>query len=248
VTPARSPEEGPGENFLHLKQENAGRNPYIRVNRLARGAAKIKSFTQLTICFMKNILLGVNVLLIIAVAVLYLLHFSGNETSGNARTGDIPTSAETRVAYFNMDSLLGNYAQSRELNEAFLKRREAERTELNYKLKLWTRAGEEFQRKVDNNGFLTRERANQEYAELMLKKEELEKMEQEIREITLREQVEINRKLYDVIFAFLTEYNKEKGYSMILSTTLGGNVFYAEPGLDITRDVIDKLNARHAGK
>ncbi|MDR0766521.1 MAG: OmpH family outer membrane protein [Odoribacteraceae bacterium] len=197
---------------------------------------------------MKNVLLGVNVLLVIAVAGLYALYFSGKPTTTSAGEENISRGTKNGVAYFNMDSLLDNYIQARELNEAFMKKREAERTELNYKVKMWTRAGEEFQRKVDNNGFLTRERANQEYAELVAQKENLEKLEKEMHDVTLREQVELNRKLYDVIISFLTEYNKEKEYSMILSTTLGGNVFYAEPGLDITRDVVDRLNARHAGK
>lgn len=226
-------------------------NTYIRVTLLARRAGKKPIIHQLIkMIRMKNVLLGINALLIIAVAALYIIFFTfrGNNAGGNEQTGGITAGQGTSVAYFNIDSLLSNYAQSRELNEAFLKKREAERTELNYKVKVWTKAGEDFQRKVDNNGFLTRERANQAYAELMLQKESIEKLEQEIQETTLREQMELNRKLYDIITAFLAEYNKEKGYHLILSTTLGGNVFYAEPGADVTRDLIDRLNARHAAK
>jgi outer membrane protein len=198
--------------------------------------------------FMKNVSLGVNVLLFIAVVVLYVLFFSKEGTTGNGDAGVQPAASESRIVYLNMDSLLTNYVQSKELNEAYLKKMEANRTELNYKVKMWTQAGEEFQRKMDNNGFLTRERANEAYADLMLQKEKLEKLEQEMRETAVREQMELNKRLYDVIVAFLAEYNKEKGHDLILSTTLGGNVFYAEPGFDITREVVDQLNARYAGK
>ncbi|MDR2130338.1 MAG: OmpH family outer membrane protein [Odoribacteraceae bacterium] len=197
---------------------------------------------------MKNVSLGVNVLLSVAVIVLYVLYFSGQEKAASTRSEAAPAGTEAKIVYLNMDSLLTNYIQSKELNEAYLKKMEANRTELNYKVKTWTQAGEEFQRKVDNNGFLTRERANQEYADLMLQKEKLEKLEQEMRETALREQMELNQKLYNIIVTFLSEYNKEKGYNLILSTTLGGNVFYAEPGFDITHEVVSQLNARYIKK
>jgi outer membrane protein len=199
---------------------------------------------------MKNVFL---VLLSVAVVMLYVMLyviffcFSTNTTESE-KVGVQPAAAEARIVYLNMDSLLTNYVQSKELNEAYLKKMETNRTELNYKVKMWTQAGEAFQRKVDNNGFLNRERANQEYTDLMLQKEKLEQLEQEMRETALREQMELNQKLYNIITDFLAEYNKEKGYNMILSTTLGGNVFYAEPGFDITREVVDRLNARYAGK
>ena len=134
------------------------------------------------------------------------------------------------------------------MNEAYLKKLEESRTDLNLKVKTWTRTVEDFQRKVDNNGFLTRERANQEYTNLMLEKEKLEKQEQEMHETARREQDELNQKLFNIITTFLTEYNKDKGYNMILSTTMGGNVFYAEPEFDITREVVSLLNARYTAK
>jgi outer membrane protein len=197
---------------------------------------------------MKNVSLGVNVLLSIAVIVLYVLHFTGKAAPESADAGVQADRADAKIVYLNMDSLLTNYAQSKDLNEAFLKKMETNRTDLNQKVKAWTQAGEEFQRKIDNNGFVTRERADQEYKDLMLRKERLEQMEQEMRETMQREQMELNQKLYNAIVAFLTDYNKEKGYNLVLSTTLGGNVFYAEPGFDITREVVERLNARYAAQ
>jgi outer membrane protein len=201
---------------------------------------------QLTDVFMKNVSLGVNVLLSIAIIVLYFLHFTGRGTPVETNAGMQAVNPAAKIVYLNMDSLLTNYVESKELNEAYLKKMESNRTELNYRVKVWTQDGEAFQRKLDNNGFTSRERADQEYKELMLRKEKLEQMEQEMREITVREQMELNRRLYEVLISFLAEYNKEKGYDMILSTTLGGNVFYAEPGFDITGEVVNRLNARYA--
>ena len=194
---------------------------------------------------MKNLSIGLNVLLLIAVIVLYILHFSGNSKSTSNQGGTVTVNADAKIVYINMDTLLNNYTQSRELNEAFLKKLEANRTELNIKVKNFDREAAEFRNKVENGGFMTRERAEQAQMDLMIKQQNLQKLQQEMTENAQREQMEINRKLYDAITNFLTEYNKAKGFQLILSTTLGGNVLFAQEGFDITNDVVNQLNEQY---
>ena len=164
------------------------------------------------------------------------------------RSGTVTMNADARIVYINMDTLLNNYTQSRELNEAFLKKLEANRTELNIKVKNFDREAAEFRNKVENGGFMTRERAEQAQMDLMIKQQNLQKLQQEMTENAQREQMEINRKLYDAITNFLTEYNKAKGFQLILSTTLGGNVLFAQEGFDITNDVVNQLNEQYKKK
>ena len=197
---------------------------------------------------MKNLSIGLNVLLLIAVIVLYILHFSGNGKSTSNQGGTATVNADAKIVYINMDTLLNNYTQSRELNEAFLKKLEANRTELNIKVKNFDREAAEFRNKVENNGFMPRERAEQAQMDLMIKQQNLQKLQQEMTENAQREQMEINRKLYDAITNFLTEYNKAKGFQLILSTTLGGNVLFAQEGFDITNEVVSQLNEQYAKK
>ena len=197
---------------------------------------------------MKNLSIGLNVLLLIAVIVLYILHFSGNGKSTSNQGGTATVNADAKIVYINMDTLLNNYTQSRELNEAFLKKLEANRTELNIKVKNFDREAAEFRNKVENNGFMTRERAEQAQMDLMIKQQNLQKLQQEMTENAQREQMEINRKLYDAITNFLTEYNKAKGFQLILSTTLGGNVLFTQEGFDITNEVVSQLNEQYAKK
>ena len=197
---------------------------------------------------MKNLSIGLNVLLLIAVIVLYILHFSGNSKSTSNQSGTVTVNADAKIVYINMDTLLNNYTQSRELNEAFLKKLEAHRTELNIPVKNFDREAAEFRNKVENGGFMTRERAEKAQMDLMIKQKNLKKLKKEMTENAQREQMEINRKLYDAITNFLTEYNKAKGFQLILSTTLGGNVLFAQEGLDVTNDVVNQLNERYKQK
>lgn len=186
---------------------------------------------------MKNYSIVLNVILLIAVAVLYVLHFTGNRenTSVKPRVDGNETVNGTKIVYVNTDTLLSNYLLSVELNEAFLKKQEERRTELNMKAKQLDQQANEFQRKLENNGFISRERAEAARQEILDKNQRLQMLQQEMTEKMLKEQGDLNKRLFESITSFLTEYNKEKGYDIVLSTVLAGNVLYAEPGFDIFR-------------
>ena len=51
--------------------------------------------------------------------------------------------------------------------------------------------------------------------------------------------------LRDSINVFLKEYNKTKGYNLILSNTGFDNLLYADSAFNITQEIIDGLNARY---
>ena len=51
--------------------------------------------------------------------------------------------------------------------------------------------------------------------------------------------------LRDSINVFLKEYNKTKGYNLILSNTGFDNLLYADSSFNITQEIIDGLNARY---
>ena len=186
---------------------------------------------------MKNLSIVLNVVLFVAVIVLYVLYFSGHKSPDTADA--------TKIVYINTDTLLNNYQLAVELNEAFLKKQEDRRTELNIKAKAIDQEGTEFQRKLQNNGFISEARAIEARDQLLVKQENFRRLQQEMMDKASREQSELNKQLFDEITNFLKEYNKEKGFSIVLSTQLGGNVLYAEDGFDITKEIVDRLNANY---
>ena len=98
---------------------------------------------------------------------------------------------------------------------------------------------------MQNNGFLSEARMMDARDKLLIKQENLKRLQQEIIDKTMREQSELNRQLFDELTKFLQEYNKEKGFNIVLSTQLGGNVLYAQEGFDVTRDVVNRLNENY---
>lgn len=201
---------------------------------------------------MKNINLIINGVLLIAVIVLFGLHISGNKKtgiqSGGVAVGDTSKYAKLPIAYVNVDSLLINYSFAKDLNEALLRKQEGSRASLNEKAKVLQAEMGDFQKKVDNNAFLSRDRAEAEQRRLMGKQQEFEQMKERLSSELMVQQQKMNEQLRDTINAFLKEYNKEKNYDLIISNTMFDNILYAKESYNITKDVVDQLNERYKKK
>ncbi|KAA6326682.1 hypothetical protein EZS27_024247 [termite gut metagenome] len=52
-------------------------------------------------------------------------------------------------------------------------------------------------------------------------------------------------RLRDSINSFLKDYNKEKGYTFIISNTGSDNLLYADKAYDITQEIVNGLNAKY---
>lgn len=194
---------------------------------------------------MKTLSIVLNVVLSIAVVAVSLTGCTSRKTSDVSNGGGSSTngnSGAARIVYINTDTLMSKYLLAIELNEAFLKTQEERRTELNVKAKSLDQEANEFQRKLQNNGFLSEARAVDARDQLLMKQENLRRLQQDMIDKTGREQSDLNKQLFDRLTVFLAGYNKEKGFDIVLSTQLGGNVLFAVEGFDITRDVVNRLN------
>ncbi|RUT73224.1 OmpH family outer membrane protein [Ancylomarina longa] len=193
---------------------------------------------------MKNLSIALNAVLIVAVGILYIFHFSGKEESKMVTA----TAGEGAVVYINTDSLLSNYNFSLELNEKFLKKQEDSKTDFNFKAQKLQKEANDFQRKLQNNGFLTRARAEEAQQKLIAKQQNLQQLNRQLTDQLMGEQNANNKRLFDSVTNYLKIFNAGHKYSLILSTTKGGNVLLSQDGLDITKEIIDGLNGRYKGE
>jgi Skp family chaperone for outer membrane proteins len=90
---------------------------------------------------------------------------------------------------------------------------------------------------------------------LAQKDQEIQEEQLKLQNITNEELLVMNNTVNDAINTFITKYNKEKKYAMILisqgdipndgATNLGTPVLTADPSLNITADVLAGLNAEY---
>ena len=150
-----------------------------------------------------------------------------------------------KIAYVDIDTLLTSYNLWIELNEEMIRKEENIRATLNEKAKNLQADYEDFERKLNNNAFVTRERAEAEQTRILKKREELELLQERLTNELAIENNKNSLLFRDSINAFIRDYNKEHGYNIILSR-IGDNILYIDYAMNITQDIIDGLNARHA--
>jgi len=196
---------------------------------------------------MNKFLLVLNAILCIAVIVLFILFFNlktNKEERKIITTTEALHTNQLPIAYINIDSLLLHYHFAKDANETLLKKQEDSRLTINMKARELQNEMNEFQKKLENNAFLSRERAEQEQSRLIKKQQDLQKLDAQLSQKLLEEQQKMSEQLRDSINAFLKEFNKDKKYHIILSNTSNDNILYAVDGYDIISEVINQLNQR----
>lgn len=170
---------------------------------------------------------------------------SADDPTLKSTTDALSENSTFPVAYIDTDSLLRQYGLALHLQEELLKKEEKSRTDFNEQAKKLQSQMGEFQRKVQNNGFLNRERAEQEQRNLMARDQELQNLNAKLSQELMGEQEILNRQLRDTLSNYLAELNSDGRYKLILSNTMGDNVLYSTPGVNITQQVADALNKRY---
>ncbi len=183
----------------------------------------------------------------LAAVVLMNAQCTGEQTQAPAaeKQDTAAASGELKLAYVRVDTLLSQYNLSKDLNEIMLRKEENARATLNEKGRDLQNQMAEFQRKLQNNAFVSEERARQE-------NDRLQKVQQNLQELQTRLASELDAEgkkntqiLHDSLQNFLKIYNKTHRYSMILSNAGMESLLYADPAYDITDEVVKGLNARY---
>lgn len=200
---------------------------------------------------MKKFLPVLNIVIALAVVVLFVLFFTQKKGVSHkdnvlADSSGIELSADgLSIAWVDMDTILKSYDMYfdylAEL-ESTSKRLEAE---LSAKSKKFEKEAMEFQDKVQK-GLVTRSQAQELQNTLAGKEQELYRLRDEMSAKIGEEQQVKLRQIHNSIAEYIKEYNIDKGYHIVFSYSFGGQLLYGHPALNITKDVLQGLNAKYA--
>lgn len=189
---------------------------------------------------MKNLSLALNIVLVIAVGVLYYLHFSGSKGSAGASNG---LSSDLSVAYINSDSLLTKYEYFKEIQKKMEdKRGKLEGEYANRAQGLQTEI-ENFQRNGQNMS-IAQARAVEE--DLVKKQQNLMRYQESLSQELMVEEGKLQNELYDRIALYLKDYGTQNNLQLVLTYSKGSGVLFASDSLNITEQVLTGLNAAYA--
>lgn len=146
-----------------------------------------------------------------------------------------------KIAYVEVDSLMTQYEFCKDFTLILQKKSNNARNTLNQKGQALQSAMANFQQKLQNNGFTSREQAESQQAAIQRQQQSLQDLQARLEGELANETQKYNEGLRDSLMHFLDKYNKDKKYDLIL-TKQGDNILYAAKRFDITNDVINGLN------
>lgn len=194
---------------------------------------------------MKNASLILNVILTIAVAILYFLHFNDRRPAAEPVTAK-PAEAKIKdIVYVNVDSLLIKYEFFKDTQKVL----ESKRFQLENEL---TAKGRNLQNKVaffqQRAPTMTQEQGRATEASLQKEQQDILAYRERAAQNLANEEQAKNKQLYDQIYEYLRKVNTRNKYEFVLGYTKGGGILFADPSADQTKAVLDGLNKEYQAK
>jgi outer membrane protein len=186
---------------------------------------------------LKNLLLILNGILIVAVGFLYFKVYS-NQDSPVKISGP---AAESKIVFLNSDSLMDNYTLFNNIQKQLEKKKDS----LD---QIFTARGKALEAEIQNyqeTGASLSEQQRQVKEESLTRKQQVYVSERDaVLEKLKDEEALMTDSLHNDLMRFLKDFNKKNNYDFILGYSRGGGIFLASDSLDITKAVLSGLNKK----
>lgn len=196
---------------------------------------------------MKNISTLLSAIALILVGVLFYLHFNRRDDVkkiGTNKDAQKNVNQGVTIAYFEMDSVENGLDYVKDAMEKFKIKEQQMNTQLNGLKNNYQRRIEEWNKKGQTMTQTESEAAQREYNQMNENYQtQKQKLEMELQDLQFKMAQEMNKTIED----YLKKYNKDKGYSYIM-TSQPGLIYYKDTAHNITRDLISGLNLEYKTK
>ena len=195
---------------------------------------------------MKKLSVALYVVLFLAVAGLYIMHFSGNKKSNKSVTAsNTSVSPGQGIAYVNIDSVIFKFEMFLDRKNDLAGKQKSAEAELNSKGASYQKDVKDYQDKV-NKGLITRATAAQIEQSLGQQQQELVSLRDKLQSNLVEEEQVMNRQVLEYITKFLEENRTDYNYQYILGKSFGSvTLLYGDNSQDITDKVISAINTKY---
>lgn len=197
---------------------------------------------------MKNVSLILSIVAILAAAatgIILLTSDKGNTAESiTERTAETTSAAKGDIVYIQLDRILQEYDMANDLRSVVETKVQNIQAEVDRRGKKLETDVNDFQEKL-NKGLMTRSVAEVQSEKLRQQEADFNTYANQKQNEIMEEQTVMMNQLADAIKTFLDKYNEDKKYAMILTNQGGAPVITADSTLDITDDVLVKLNEEY---
>jgi outer membrane protein len=151
---------------------------------------------------------------------------------------------EYKIVYINTDTLWNQYQFVIDGMDKLTRTEAVMRKQYESKAKKFQTEYETYM-KQGQAGLLTLKQQQDTEASLKEQQQSLMEMDKSLSERLITKKQTLNKQINDTIVAFIERYRVEKGYTLILQYAYLNGVLAADPALDVTDEVLSRLNAKY---
>tara|TARA_R100001369_G_scaffold29172_1_gene52453 strand:- start:143307 stop:143816 length:510 start_codon:yes stop_codon:yes gene_type:complete len=146
---------------------------------------------------------------------------------------------EQKTAYVDTTKIIKEYREMKEVEEEFTSKSDKIKVELDSLAQSFQAEVQEYQAKM--NGMSTEER--QVVEQELMKKQQIIQQQQQMMGNQLRQESDVViDSIVTKVKEYVKEYGKDNDYTYIFGSNESANIMYAKEGLDITDEILVKLN------
>jgi outer membrane protein len=166
------------------------------------------------------------------------------KTDATTTTTAPPAADKEPIVYVNSDSLFSKYDYAKDMGKRLNEKGTQAKGQIESKGQALQRDGADYQRIMATLPADERQKNEQ---RLQREQQEFQSFQQNATAQFQQEQAAEQGKLLDKITEFTKGYAKEKGYKLVLSYSKSSlTILYGDPALDVTGDVVKRLNDAYA--
>jgi outer membrane protein len=194
---------------------------------------------------MKKSSVALFVILFLAVAALFVLHFTGSKNGKSPSiSGNNISTPVNGIAYVNIDTIVLKFGMYADKKAEFLDQQKKAEAELTSKGKAYETGVRDYQDKV-NKGLVTRATAAEMEQALLQQQQELVNLKDKLQQDLVEADQVMNRQILEYITTFLEQHKADFNYQYILGKSFGSVVLYGNTTNDITPVILEALNKQY---
>jgi outer membrane protein len=194
---------------------------------------------------MKNLSLILNGILLLAVAHLYYLNLKkpAGASAPDTSVAALPATGGVRIAYINADTLDAHYDWWKQQKASLLQKKQSAQNSMAAKQNSLEEAAANLQEKAQSGKFAQAD-LQKEAEGLQARKQKMEEEAARLQKTLMDEETKANNDLYANLEDKLKKIRSQTSYDFILSYSRGGQIMLTNENLDITKQVLELLNAK----
>lgn len=178
----------------------------------------------------------------VLVAAFVLVSCSQESKNEKVIAANPEATASLNIRYIDLDSISANYNLVKDYNEINVRTMSKLESAQRAKQQELQKRAAEIENKARNNGYISQSTYEADMQKFQQQQRAAEVYLGKMQEQAQQEALDQNMALQDSLNNFIADYVKTHNYDAILFKNAGA---YFNPALDITKEVIDGLNARY---